>query len=123
MEKKYIVGGAAALGLILFLMYRKRTVYITNVTAPEKDIDISGMNIPGYQGGDFISNITVEANPSLLSMLNNKFMPLFGFVGTTTIGVPVYLPAKKPVRRYYGGGSMSSSPGKGTYNDAKIRSA
>lgn len=104
MEKKKILiaGGAGILAIAAWFYFKKKrsNVIVANSDSEDSgfyDVPMNGMNIPGYVGGDFISNISVSANPELLSMLNNKYMPLFGFVGTTTVSVPVYVPVK-PVK-------------------------
>lgn len=95
MEKKTVyiaAGGGALILLLLYWRSRNRVSVQMNETIPE--VPETGMNIPGYQGGDFISDIDVLVNPELLGMLSYKFMPLYGFVGTTTIPVPVYVPVR-----------------------------
>lgn len=90
MDKKKTALVAGGIGIVLFLLWRRsrRSVSVSSEqigeTVPEE-----GMNIPGYRGGDFVSDIDVIVNPSLLGFLNYKMMPLYGFVGTTTIKVPV----------------------------------
>ena len=117
--KKIALIGAAAIG-VAYLLYRNA---VSQLTVNEGDIVAdtvpeSGMNIPGYQGGNFVSDIDVLVNPNLLAMLQYKMMPLFGFVGTTVIETPVYVPlspTKKPpkvnqfIGRWGGGGGGGGS--------------
>jgi hypothetical protein len=95
-----IVAGGAA--ILYFLYRRSRKTVAVSVEQIQDEIPETGMNIPGYQGGDFISDIDVLVNPNLLGMLQHKMMPLYGFVGTTTIGVPVpvYLERPKSTRQF-----------------------
>jgi len=95
-NKKLVIAGVVGLGLLIWFGIRPKSVSQSFVDADENEMfGNQGMNIPGYVGGDFISNIDVEVNPDLLGMLANKYMPLFGFVGTTTVGVPIYVPVQQ----------------------------
>ena len=113
-KKIALIGGSAI--VIAYLFWRRATAQLTVNEGDEIIPEIvpeSGMNIPGYQGGDFISDIDVLVNPNLLAMLQYKMMPLFGFVGTTVIETPVYVPVpekKKPKRTRF---SSRMSPGGG----------
>lgn len=87
MEKKKIalIGvGILVLGALAYRAYSSAPELATVSTNPASP-DFTG-NIPGFTGQGFKSDINVTVNPSILSQLDSKYMPLFGFVGMTTTG-------------------------------------
>lgn len=78
-KKTLLIGGAAIAG-VLFMLYRHNKAG-DNISIGDTNTNISTGSPPG-----FLNEITVKADPNLLADLNQKYMPLFGFVGMTTTG-------------------------------------
>ena len=78
--KKTLLFGGAAIAGVLFLLYRSNKAG-GNISIGDTSTNISAGSPPG-----FLNEITVKADPNLLADLNQKYMPLFGFVGMTTTG-------------------------------------
>lgn len=72
-------------GIVVVLLLLKGGANQSNA-AIDWGVPFGGMFPPNSDPAGFNTQIDVKADPNLLGMLDQKYMPLFGFVGMTSTG-------------------------------------